>query len=147
VKTVADPGQRASLLVRAACLRPESSRRWGHFSCPQMLAHVNDSFRYALGELHIAPLRHLARYPPIKQMLLYVVPFPKNAPTAPETIARRPGSWEDEQRAFGRLLERLAEVRWDGDWPDHFIFGRMSGRDWSVLLYKHADHHFRQFGA
>jgi hypothetical protein len=146
VKTIADPAQRASLLVRAACLGPESRRRWGRFTCPQMLAHVNDSFRYALGELKVAPQHHLIRLPPLKQLFLYVLPFPRHAPTAPEAIARPPEPWEEEQRAFGRLLDRIGQVGWDGPWPDHFIFGRMSGRDWSVLLYRHTDHHFRQFG-
>jgi hypothetical protein len=29
---------------------------------------------------------------------------------------------------------------------EHPIFGTMSPQDWGVLLYKHTDHHLRQFG-
>ncbi|MFI5451141.1 DUF1569 domain-containing protein [Pedobacter sp. UC225_61] len=29
----------------------------------------------------------------------------------------------------------------------HPIFGKMSTEQWDVLLWKHTDHHLRQFGA
>jgi Protein of unknown function (DUF1569) len=29
----------------------------------------------------------------------------------------------------------------------HFFFGRLTPEEWSVLMYKHLDHHLRQFGA
>ena len=32
-------------------------------------------------------------------------------------------------------------------WPDHPAFGALSRRAWGVLIYRHMDHHLRQFGA
>mgnify|MGYP001794749648 CR=1 FL=1 len=29
----------------------------------------------------------------------------------------------------------------------HAFFGRMPGQEWAILMYKHLDHHLRQFGA
>jgi len=29
----------------------------------------------------------------------------------------------------------------------HSFFGRMTPDEWAVLMYKHVDHHLRQFGA
>jgi hypothetical protein len=29
----------------------------------------------------------------------------------------------------------------------HSFLGRISGEDWGVMMYKHLDHHLRQFGA
>jgi Protein of unknown function (DUF1569) len=33
-----------------------------------------------------------------------------------------------------------------GDWPPHPVFGAMTARDWNRVLYRHTDHHLRQFG-
>jgi hypothetical protein len=30
--------------------------------------------------------------------------------------------------------------------PEHPAFGRLSGRAWGALVYRHMDHHLRQFG-
>jgi len=27
------------------------------------------------------------------------------------------------------------------------FFGKLSGKEWGELMYKHIDHHLRQFGA
>jgi hypothetical protein len=32
------------------------------------------------------------------------------------------------------------------DTRDRAVFGRISGRSWGALQYKHLDHHLRQFG-
>jgi Protein of unknown function (DUF1569) len=29
----------------------------------------------------------------------------------------------------------------------HSFFGRMTADEWAILMYKHLDHHLRQFGA
>jgi hypothetical protein len=29
----------------------------------------------------------------------------------------------------------------------HSFFGRLTPEEWSMLMYKHLDHHLRQFGA
>jgi hypothetical protein len=28
----------------------------------------------------------------------------------------------------------------------HAFFGKLSGREWGELMYKHIDHHLQQFG-
>ena len=45
-----------------------------------------------------------------------------------------------------QLLDKLAARKDAATWPDHPAFGSMTERDWGVLAYRHADHHFRQFG-
>jgi len=87
------------------------------------------------------PLRAL-----VKWIALYVLPFPRGAPTAPGLLGRVPDAWDAD---LSRLRERIAAAREpapDEPLGEHPLFGRMSPRDWGVLLYKHCDHHFRQFG-
>ena len=111
-----------------------------------MVVHLTDSARMALGELTVTGRRMLLRYPPLKQLIVYVLPIPRGVPTAPELIDRRAAAWGSElaelEGAFDRLLAQHDRV----EWPDHPAFGPMSRRAWGVLVYKHTDHHLRQFG-
>jgi hypothetical protein len=142
-----DESTRHQLLTRLDGLAADTPSRWGKFTCPGMLAHLNDSLRMSLGELTPAPKHLPIRFFPLKQLIIYVLPFPKGAPTAPELIARRETAvWSGELTGFRELLGRLAAKPAAGPWPDHPAFGRMSRTDWGVLVYKHVNHHFTQFG-
>jgi len=46
---------RAALKRRVSTLTAETTPRWGKFTAPQMLAHVNDALRMYLGDLPVAP--------------------------------------------------------------------------------------------
>ena len=76
-----DPAVRSSFVDRARRLTPDSKAQWGKFSVSGMMAHLNDSYRMVLGEL-IIPSKNLPlRYTPIKQLVIYALPFPRSAPT------------------------------------------------------------------
>lgn len=138
---------RKALNQRLAGLRPDAPPRWGRFTAPRMLAHVNDGLRMALGDLPTVSKKLPLRYPPLKQLLIYVLPFPKGAPTARELLARvDQAEWDVEVAAFPTLVERAGASRGRRDWSLHPAFGRLSSRAWGVLGYRHVDHHFTQFG-
>jgi hypothetical protein len=113
-----------------------------------MVCHLAEASRMALGELPIAPRNFLIGRWPINIVIIRYAPFPKGAPTAPELLARTPARWEDDVADVAALVERVgARSPNADDWPHHPAFGRLSGADWGVLVYRHADHHLRQFGA
>lgn len=145
--TAWEPPFRASLADRARRLTADAKPAWGRLNASGMLAHVNDSYRMALGDLYVKPRNLPLRLPPLKQFVIYVMPFPKSAPTAPELIARCAGaSLADEQKAYAELLARLAAVTTETKLQDHPAFGRLTHRAYGVLIARHTDHHFRQFG-
>ena len=74
----------------------------------QMVCHLSESLRMTLGEL-AATAKHLPiRYPPLKQLIINVAPFPKNAPTAPELmIAGTPAPWGDDIAKLETLISRF----------------------------------------
>jgi hypothetical protein len=146
-KTFWDVGVREDICRRMECLTADTRPQWGKFNATEMLAHLNDAMRMAIGELEVAPKNVPIRYPPLKQLLVYVLPWPKSAPTAPELLSR--GSAADfakEKAEFRGVVDRLAQKRAADIWPEHPAFGRLSYRAWGVLKYRHADHHLRQFG-
>jgi hypothetical protein len=86
------------------------------------------------------------RYPPLKQFIVYLAPFPKNVPTAPELLARPPGDWAGDVTALLSLVDRVVARGQSATWGQHPLFGALSPSGWGVLMYRHVDHHLRQFG-
>ena len=100
----------------------------------------------ALGELPVKPKRLPIRYSPLKELIIYVAPFPKNVPSAPELFVRPPRDWDADIADLQALIDRFTRRGPDGGWPEHPAFGRLSERGWGVQVYRHMDHHLKQFG-
>lgn len=144
-KSLSNAIHRQELIDRLEKLSPESARVWGTMTAHQMLAHLADWMLMAKGELETAPIKRVLRYPPIKQLAIYWLPFPRNVSTAPELKDRKPLAWSVERdavRAHVLSFEKL-DLK---PWPDHPVFGKMSAKAWCVFAYRHTDHHLRQFG-
>jgi hypothetical protein len=145
--TIWHRASRAALIERLHRLDADSRPRWGTLSCPQMVAHLTEAARMALGELPVAPMGpSYLRRTPIKQFIIYLYPFPRGASTAPELLQRRCDNIEREMVDLEAALERLAAQSGALQWPEHPLFGRLSPRAIGVLAYRHMDHHLRQFG-
>lgn len=143
--TLYDPARRQELLDRLGRLTHDRPARWGRFNAPRMVAHLREAMRLATGELVVAP-RPFPLKIVLRQLAIHILPFPKGAPTAPELLAREPAEWRSDVAALAAAIERVREPAPGAVLPDHPIFGRMRAQDWGVLLYRHVDHHFRQFG-
>ena len=138
---------RQHLLDRLARLTPDHRARWGRMNAPQMVTHLAEAMRMALGDLPCEPKYVPWRYAPIKQLVVYWLPWPQGAPTAKELLARQPdGDWDAGVAELRALVERLARRDPRAPWPEHPAFGTLSTRGWGVLGYRHMDHHLRQFG-
>jgi len=139
---------RQRLIARIEALTPEQPRRWGQMSVDRMLGHLVGSAQMALGDLAVAPrpgFAPLSRFP-VKQLVLYVFPFPKSTPTAPELVIVEPRVFEAERARLLGLMARLVARGESGPAPVHSVFGPLSCREWGVLVHKHTDHHLKQFG-
>jgi hypothetical protein len=146
-RSLMNASARQELLDRLEGLAPDAAPRWGTMSAPRMLAHLADWMLMARGELKTAPKDKVLQYPPLKQLAIYWLPIPKNLPTAPELIARGPGEWSSELRDLCGQLEAVVRRGPGGVAAIHPAFGRMTAKGWGVLVYRHMDHHLRQFGA
>jgi hypothetical protein len=146
--TILNEGDRSAIVDRVRSLSATSTRQWGSLDVTGMLQHLRRSALMCLGELPVPSVNKRAFHKfPLKHVLLYVLPFPKGAPTAPELKPVGKVSFEDERAAFLELLERIGTGLRDGMGPDHPLFGPLSWREWGVVTYKHANHHLKQFGA
>ena len=144
---IQDESARAAIFARMELLSAESTPAWGRMNVSQMLAHLTDALRMTFGELAVKDKYiPLIRSFPFKQLVLYVFPFPKSSPTAPELLARVPDSFEAEREQCKAYIARFAGAQGTLRFAPHPLFGPLSDRHMGTLVYKHIDHHLRQFG-
>jgi hypothetical protein len=139
---------RRNVLARFEKLAPNMKPLWGRMSGPQTVAHLADWFRMAIGAIRVESKKTPLRFTPIKLLVIYVLPFPKNVPTAPELQKSEPGVWTEDTRDLKDLVRRAVQKHADKNakWPDHPVFAKLTGDQWGILAYRHTDHHLRQFG-
>jgi len=140
---------REAMLVRLAALQPESPRKWGTMTLPQMLAHCSVGFQYPLGEKTVVrPLIFTLLAPLAKHRALGPKALGRNGPTGRDFVIRDQRDFAVErQRLQDYLLRFCAEGRGGVNNRPHAFFGPLTGDEWGRLMFKHLDHHLRQFGA
>lgn len=130
---------------RMSRLTADSKPKWGKMNSAQMLWHLAASLQTALGEKKVergGP--GFLKWGPIRNLIIYYVPLPKGAPTAPELIAPSGVDFDKARAEFARASERFAKHT--GEFAPNSMFGAISREDWGTLMYRHSDHHLRQFG-
>ena len=140
-----DPRARAEISERVQSLRPENPRRWGRMSVDQMVWHLNQALLQSLGQLQAAPRPVPLRF--LVKPIVFNLPWPRGAPTFPEFVAVSAHDFGHERARCLRLVDDVAGRELHAPWVTHMAFGPLSGEEWSRLLYKHMDHHLRQFSA
>ena len=146
--SILNESDRTAIYSRMRSLSASSTPRWGQMSVTAMLQHLQLSARMTLGELEVASSnKRIFQMFPLKHLILYVVPFPKGAPTAPELYPGPATSFQEERAALLALLDRIAAGPQEGAGPAHPLFGPLSWREWGAVTHKHLDHHLKQFGA
>jgi Protein of unknown function (DUF1569) len=148
VSTLADLNIRAALRRRIERLDPKASPKWGRMTAPQMVCHLNDSFRVAMGEKYVSSATTLLQRTLIKWIALRSpLPWPHGVPTRPEVEqgvgGTPPADWDHDRAELLELVDSFPQCE---NFAPHPSFGKISRRDWMSWGYRHVDHHLRQFG-
>lgn len=151
MKTLARAADTAEVLRRLQAVGPESARRWGRMTAHQMVCHLSDAFRVAMGRMAASPATGPFQRTVLKWVALYVsIPWPAGVRTRPEidqTVAGTPpAEFAADVRGLEGLVREVTAQPRAFDWQHHPIFGPMSEADWLRWGYLHMDHHLRQFG-
>jgi hypothetical protein len=140
---------RDAILARVAALQPGSQRLWGKMDPAQMLCHCSRALETGTGD---RPMKQALigkiLMPFIRSSILGEKPFGKNSPTDPSFVVADAREFEAERRKLVDLIDRFVERgEASAGAQMHSFFGKMTGREWGELMYKHLDHHLQQFGA
>jgi Protein of unknown function (DUF1569) len=134
---------------RMAQLRPDSERLWGKMNAPQALAHCSVAVEWAVGD-RIPPRMFLGRIMGriVKPMVLgNDEPMRRNSPTAKDLVVQDERDLGTERERLRGLIDRFAACGPKGcTTHPHSFFGKLTPEEWATLMYKHLDHHLRQFG-
>ena len=130
-------------------LNPDSKPLWGKMNVAQALAHCSEAIRMALGEKR-PPRIFLGRLIGlIVKPLMFRddEPMRRNSPTIKTLVVQDERNFEEERKKLYALIDRFAAATPSetAKYP-HSFFGRLTHEEWGILMYKHLDHHLRQFG-
>lgn len=153
MRNLLDEDARRFLLARLGRLTPDRPARWGRMTARQMVCHVADPLRIALGELEVPDASNLLTRTVLRWMVLAGVPAPRGkVKTYPEIDqvaggGTPPQEFEADVDALRDLVARfVARAASGGHLVPSPAFGALSPRAYGRLMYLHLDHHLDQFG-
>ncbi len=144
-----DQADRDELIRRLDKLQSSNARQWGKMNAAQMLAHCAIALEVPCGD-RVKKQVFIGRVlaPFVRSSVLGEKPFSRNGPTDPEFKIADERDFSAEKKRLAGLVDRFCSRGRDAaDGVVHPFFGRLSADDWGRLMYKHLDHHLRQFSA
>ena len=148
MKTLFEKAAVSEMIDRIEKISSQSSRQWGKMDVAQMLAHCGNGLEMAMGLIN--PKRiFIGRIigPMFKSKYTDEKPFDHSSPTSPEIEVKEQRNFDAEKQRLLSLVKKFSE---GGEpiarQPVHPFFGKMSPQEWGIGMYKHLDHHLRQFG-
>ena len=152
MKNLFDPTLVDEVKQRIMSLTPESERQWGSMTLAQTLAHCTSGVQMAMGIINPRRASFPANIigPLIKPLVLGDdKPLRRNSPSSPELFSGDSKQC-DFERERTQLIAALDSFATQGasccSQHPHPFFGPLKPQQWAILVYKHVDHHLRQFG-
>lgn len=152
MRTLSHPRDKHEILERLRNVQPGSTARWGEMSVHQMICHLADAFRMAMGEMPVKPVTGPLQRSVLKWVAIYLpMRWPPRIRTTPEIDQRlagtKPIDFAADVARLEALLEAFSAPTRSFDLRPHPIFGPLSDAEWLRWGWLHMDHHLRQFGA
>jgi hypothetical protein len=129
-------------------LSPDSQAKWGKMNAAQMLAHCSSFQEIAMGNSSSSrSLLGILIGKFVKPMFYNDKPLPQNMSTIPTIMIVDKREFDTEKDI---LIEKIIMIQSNGPSKctkkPHPFFGRLSPEEWGKGIYKHLDHHLKQFG-
>ena len=147
MKTIFDKENTNELLLRIELLNENSERHWGKMNVQQMLKHCILCDEMYLGKkvYKRSLLGFILGGIALSQLMKDEKPKKRNSPTKSDF---------KNLETFGNFLEE--KTKWIETIKEyehfnnpnfiHWFYGKMSKEQIGISVYKHIDHHLRQFG-
>ena len=139
----------ADLHRRIDSLTPSTQPRWGTMNVAQMLGHCCMPYAQALGDdtQKSAWYIRLVLQLFFKKTMTNEVPYKQSQPTNPAFIMPADSEFEPNRIRLKEYVRRFADQGRSAFEGRHQIsLGNLTALEWNNLMYKHLDHHLRQFG-
>ena len=135
------------IVQRLNNLQADSPRQWGKMTAAQMLTHCKEAYKVPLTS------KKLQRHPlsligwMFRSLLYNDRPYRQSLPTAPNFIVKDERNFDKEKAEMLSIVKAFHE-KGEGGIGDkvHPMFGKLTAHQWGRSMWKHLDHHLRQFG-
>lgn len=149
MQTIFDKNEIAELIDRIRQIDVNSKPKWGKMNVFQMLKHNTYWNGWILGKESFTYkqtfLGKIFGKIALRKMIKDETPFDRNIPTSDQfKVKEKKGDIESEKFKWILLIndyENYCNPNFI-----HDFFGKMSKEEIGILVYKHTDHHLRQFG-
>ncbi len=146
-KNIFNPVYADEIIARAQALTPASKALWGNMNINTMLFHCNKVNR------DIMKGKPADKKPALKQRLLKLMlfkvmkNFPKGIQSNPKYVNTKDYNlgFEKDLADYIEIISLLANGRQNIK-AAHPMLGNLTNAEWGVFIWKHMDHHLKQFG-
>jgi Protein of unknown function (DUF1569) len=138
-----------SIVQRINRLSIQSQRQWGKMTVSQMLQHCIIQLKIALAISPSPKTQGSAFFRTSigRWTILYLVPWPKGSATPSDMNMEENGvAVQNFENAGIQLVQLLQQAQQQDSFGIHPFFGTLNKKEWGRLIWKHLDHHLRQFG-
>ncbi|GAF64695.1 hypothetical protein BTS2_1591 [Bacillus sp. TS-2] len=147
MKDIFDQLHTKEILDRIDLLGSDTKAQWGKMNTSQMLAHCSSFQDIAMGN-HLPPRSWLGIV--VGKLAAPIFyndkPLPQNMSTISTLIINNQREFETEKE---KLKQKLITFQSDGPHKctthPHPFFGKLTSEQWGKGIYKHLDHHLKQF--
>jgi hypothetical protein len=150
MKNLFQPVRVEEIKERIGHLTPNNKPLWGKMNVAQMLAHCAKSFDQVLAAKDFQRLF-------VGRLLGSIIkpfvfrddkPMKKNSHTIPglAMYGERKDFITERDRLYYMIDQFVSTDPAKISDHVHAFFGKLTASEWAILMYKHLDHHLRQFG-
>ena len=147
-ETIFNPANFLAIYKRTIKIKPEAQRQWGKMNVIQMLNHLTIATGSGIKLYNLKDESSFLSRGIIKFLVLRVLrQLPKNAgaPKGFKTDMNNELDFDTEKEQVLDILKKAYSSEYE-TYP-HPLFGIMTRAQWGRLIYRHFDHHLRQFGS
>lgn len=144
--SIFNPSDNQLMIERINKLSPTTRALWGTMYVDQMLSHCNAAVEVAFGEKVVTVNFLMRLLGKVLKNKIFNNDFNKNSPTAKEFIFRERYDFEQSKNKLIQSFSKFAKGHETIKVLNHPFWGKMTHDDWNKLMWRHLDHHLKQFG-
>ncbi|GAO42997.1 DUF1569 domain-containing protein [Flavihumibacter petaseus] len=147
MKSIHDAGVRGDLIARISALTGDSQRQWGKMNVYEMLKHnlAWEDMMWGRKVYKQVLIGKVFGKRALRSVLKDESPLSRNSPTVGDLkVKLATGDLEALKQEWIKGIAAYAQ--YNNPTFVHPFFGAMSHEQIGYFVYKHADHHLRQFG-
>lgn len=135
--------------ARISRLTPQSRRQFGTMTLPEMLAHLEQSFKITLGEVRATDESNWLIRNVLGPVVFRWLPWPKGRLKSKDIMLVPPhGEVEELKQRLLDYIDRFVDVyeREPGRSAISPLLGPLTMKQWALVHGRHIPHHLEQFG-